>query len=160
MPGLLFVSQVALETWVEQRKIEFQGNMMTLATGEGRGRSYALDPAVLFLKVVNAAHDPNELLARVKSEVRLRELGAERVENSVVLGEIAYEVQPGFLAEGRTTAPAGAVAKEGAAGLEASGGYLGRQVGEPARSGPMPWDLEEKRKEAEALAHFLLENLS
>jgi hypothetical protein len=163
MPGLLFVSQVALETWVEQRKIEFNGNLMTLVVGEGRGRSYALDPAVLFLKVVNAAHDPNHLIAKVKSEAKLRELGAERLEDSVVLGDVAYEVQPGFLAEGAPAQAAStpqAMAEEGAPGLEASGAPSVPQAGEPARSGTLPRDLEEKRKEAEALARFLLENLS
>jgi hypothetical protein len=135
---------------------------MTLATGERRGRSYTLDPAVLFLKVVNAPQDPNQLLAKVKTEARLRELGAERVENSVVLGEIAYEVQPGFLAEGRAAsagASAHALAKEGVMGLEASGASTGRQAGGLPSGGPLPRDLEEKRKEAEALANFLLENL-
>jgi hypothetical protein len=152
MSGLLFVSQVALETWVEQRKIEFQGNVMTLVAGEGRGRSYALDPAVLFLKVVNATRDPNQLIAKVKTDAKLRELGAERVEDSVILGDVAYEVQPGFLAEGRaattTVSTSEAMAKAGSAELEAG------------RPGALPRDLEEKRKEAEALARFLLENLA
>jgi hypothetical protein len=101
MSGLLFVSQLALEAWAEQRKIEFQGNVMTLVAGGWQGRSYDLDPAVLFLKVLNAERDPHGMLAKVKTEAQLRELGAEHLEGSVVLGELAYEVQPGFLAAHR-----------------------------------------------------------
>ena len=164
MPGLLFVSQVALEAWAEQRKIDFDGNLMTLVAGDGRGRAYALDPAVLFLKVLGGERDAHQLLAKVKSEAKLRAMGAERVEDSVVLGEIAYQVQPGFLAEGRAPgalagAPGG-VAKVGTTRLEASGVPPGRQAGEAARPGSLPRDLEAKRREAEALARYLLENLS
>lgn len=164
MPGLLFVSQVALEAWAEQKKIDFQGSLMTLVAGEGRGKSYALAPAVLFLKVLGGEGDPHQLLARVKTEAKLREMGAEHVEDSVILGEVAYQVQPGFLAEGgAAAAPADAsrgVAKPGGPRLEASGVPPGRQAGEAAKAGLLPRDLEEKRREAEALARYLLENLS
>jgi hypothetical protein len=165
MPGLLFLSQIALEAWAEQKKIEFQGNLMTLAAGPQRGRAFVLVPAVHFVKVLNTDQDPNQLLAKVKTEAQLRELGAEHLENSVVLGEIAYEVHPGFLAEDRAlpttaTPKPQVVAKAGAPGLEASGAPQGRQDGETARAEPLPGYLEEKRKEAEALARFLLENLS
>jgi hypothetical protein len=52
------------------------------------------------------------------------------------------------------------VAKAPALGLEGTSDPSGRRAGEPATSGPLPKDLEGKRKEAEALARFLLENLS
>jgi hypothetical protein len=163
MPGLLFVSQVALEAWAEQRKIDFEGDVMTLAAGDGRGRSYALDPAVLFLKVLNGERDPNQLVAKVKTLSRLKELGAEHLEDSVVLGEVAYQVQPGFLAEDRASGAAALqrpVAKGGGARLQASGDSPVGQVGERARAEALPRGLEEKRREAEALARYLLENLS
>jgi len=161
MPALLFASQVAIETWAEQKKIEFQGNVMTLVAGEGCGRSYALVPAVLFLKVVGGECDPNQLVAKVKTEAKLRELGAEHLETSVVLGDVAYEVQPGFLAEGRAAASRQqAVAGAGEAGLEAPGEPREGQTSGSARVEPLPKELEEKRREAEALARYLLENLS
>ncbi len=160
MPGLLFVSQVALEAWAEQRKVDLQGDVMTLAAGEGRGRSYDLDPAVLFLRVLNGETDPNHLLAKVKTAAKLQALGAEHVEDSVVLGDVAYQVQPGFLAEGRSTFDArspDAVAKPGAAGLRAP---AGRRASGAPKAELLPRELEERRREAEALARYLLENLS
>ncbi len=190
--GLLFVSQAMLDSWADQGKIDFVGNVMTLLQGEGKGRSYALDPAVRFLKVIGAEADPHRLVAKVKQVSHLRDMGAEQVENSVIVGDIAYEVEPGFLAEvsvlqaaaaaqpsatgrvrvedstskaepsapparGRPEAPVPPVPAAPPPSAEKTGGPPPRPG---ARPPPLPRDLEEKRKEAEALARFLLDNLS
>ncbi len=97
MAGLLFVSQAVLEAWSEQGKIACSGLTMTVCQGAGAGRSYALDPAVRFLKVVGDETDPHRLVSKVKTDAQLRELGAERLGDSVLLGDVGYEVQPGFL---------------------------------------------------------------
>ncbi len=99
MSGLLFVSQAMLDSWAEAGKIDFVGNVMTLLSGDGKGRSYALDPAVRFMKVLGDEKDPNGLLHKVKSVAQLKELGADPAGDSCILGDVAYEVQPGFLAE-------------------------------------------------------------
>ncbi len=142
MGGLLFVSQAALDSWAGQGKIDFVGNVMTLLVGEGRGRSYALDPAVRFLAVVGADADPHGLLRKVKSAAQLAALGADQVGDSVLIGDVAYQVEPGFLAEVSALRAAAA------------------PPAPRAPAAPLPRELEEKRKEAEALARFLLENLS
>ncbi len=174
--GLLFVSQAMLDAWAEQGKIDFVGNVMTLLNGEGRGRRYALEPAVRFLKVLGADADPNALLTKVKPVSQLREMGAEQVERSVVLGDLAYEVEPGFLAEVSALQAAAAAQRNpalradlaqarAAAGLPSPGAPPPPKAAPaPGRAAPsarpMPKDLEERRKEAEALARFLLDNLS
>jgi hypothetical protein len=166
MAGLLFVSQAMLETWAEQGKIEFQGDVMTLLSGEGRGRSYALEPAVRFLKLLGAEQDPNGLLAKVKTGAQLRELGAEHLDSSVIVGDVGYEVQPGFLAEVAALQAAAATVAHGSGGAPAASRTPAGSAPAPAAGGkavrptPLPRELEEKRKEAEALARFLLENLS
>lgn len=182
MAGLLFVTQVMLDSWAEQGRIDFVGNVMTLLAGEGRGRSYALDPAVRFLKVIGAETDPNGLLRKVKPVAQLRELGAEVVDGSVLLGDLGYEVEPGFLAEMSalqaaaaakvepsqarqapappppSAAPAPAV--QGARPPQPSPAPAPPATPRPYGSGPLPKELEERRQEAEALARFLLDNLS
>ncbi len=164
MAGLLFVSQAILDSWAEQGKIEFAGNVMTLLAGDGKGRSYALDPAVRFMSVLGSEGDPNGLVKKVKSVAQLREMGAEPVDDSCILGDTAYEVQPGFLAEvsalqaAAAAPPAPAVAAEKPPGAPVAGEAAARS--RPLGGGPLPKDLEDKRKEAEALARFLLENLS
>ncbi len=166
MSGLLFVSQAMLETWAEQGKIEFAGNVMTLLAGDGRGRKYALDPAVRFLKVVGGDGDPHSLVHKVKSVAQLREMGAEPVDDSCILGDTAYEVQPGFLAEGAALQAAASARPltpppiPGAAPAIASPAPGAPAPAAGPAGAPLPRDLEERRKEAEALARYLLENLS
>lgn len=173
MGGLLFVTQAMLDSWAGQGKIDFVGDVMTLLAGEGRGRSYALEPAVRFMKLLGEGVDPNGLVHKVKSVTQLREMGAEPVDDSCILGDHAYEVQPGFLAEAAalqaaaTAAPdcAAAAGEPSEAPLLRADQPLSAPVGGEARSRPLgttplPRELEEKRKEAEALARFLLENLT
>jgi len=192
-PGLLFVSQAMLASWAEQGKIDFVGNVMTLLQGEGKGRSYALEPAVRFMKVIDGGADPNQLLAKVKQVSQLKEMGAEQFEDSVIMGDVGYEVQPGFLAEVSALQAAAAAQKHpevraeiaeprtvihapltlAPAQIDAAPQAPAARQAEPGevpppqpqtrrstRSTPMPRELEEKRKEAEALARFLLDNLS
>jgi hypothetical protein len=182
MSGLLFVSQAMLDSWAEQGKIDFVGNVMTVLAGDGKGRSYALDPAVRFKKVIGDEKDPNALLHKVKSMAQLRELGAEPAGDSCILGDVAYEVEPGFLADAsalqaaataqgaprpKPPEPAAAPPPATPEGAGASGAPSAPPPSDPATArsrplgaGPLPKELEERRKEAEALARFLLENLS
>jgi hypothetical protein len=168
MSGLLFVSQAMLDSWAEQGKIDLVGNVMTLLAGEGKGRSYALDPAVRFMKVLGVDADPHALVHKVKSVAQLRELGADPAGDSCILGDVAYEVQPGFLAEAAalqavaaaqpSSPPPRARPSERTAPPQpgAEAGARSRPLG----TAPLPKELEDKRKEAEALARFLLDNLS
>ncbi|HTP26077.1 MAG TPA: hypothetical protein VMK12_10510 [Anaeromyxobacteraceae bacterium] len=170
MSGLLFVSQALLDSWAEQGKIDFRGGVMTLLERGVPGRSYALEPASHFLKLVGAERDPHELLGRVKTDAQLRRLGAEKLADSVLVGDVAYEVQPGFLAEvsGLAKKSEGSTAvspskeehsppQEGG-GDVVSGPAVYPSEGQPS-SPPLPDELEKKRTEAEALARFLLRNL-
>jgi len=175
--GLLFVSQALIDTWAEQGRIDFVGNVMTLLAGDGRGRRYALEPAVRFLKVLGVERDPHQLLAKVKPVAQLRAMGAEAVENSVVLGDAAYEVEPGFLAEvsaieaavnaplpDASSRPQPASPRPEPRAPQAPSAAAPAapppRVDRGARPAGSPRDLEERRKEAEALARFLLDNLS
>lgn len=168
MSGLLFVSQAMLDSWAEQGKIDFVGNVMTLLAGDGKGRSYALDPAVRFMKTLGEEKDPNGLLHKVKSVAQLKEMGADPAGDSCILGDVAYEVQPGFLAEASalqaaaTAQPASPSPREKPAERPTAPqqDQAAAARSRPLGTTPLPKELEEKRKEAEALARFLLENLS
>ena len=171
MAGLLFVSQAMIDSWADQGRIDFVGNVMTLLSGEGRDRSYALEPAVRFLALLGADADPHRLLKKVKSLAQLRELGAEVVDASVVLGDVAYEVEPGFLAETSALQAAAAARTAPARAAPAPSPDPSPSPAPPApspappavarpASGPLPANLEARRKEAEELARFLLDKLS
>jgi hypothetical protein len=184
MAGLLFVSQAMIDSWADQGRIDFVGNVMTLLSGDGRDRSYALEPAVRFLALLGADTDPHQLLKKVKSLAQLRELGAEVVDASVVLGDVAYEVEPGFLAESSALQAAAAARVDPA--RAAPDRAAAAPAAPPARPAPgpaplspppgpapapppaatrpppgqLPANLEARRKEAEELARFLLDKLS
>src|SRR5512138_1895358 len=150
MGGLLFVSQAMLDSWAEQGKIDFVGNVMTLLSGEGKGRSYALEPAVRFLKVLGEDADPNGLVHKVKSAAQLKEMGAEPVDDSCILGDTAYEVQPGFLAEAAAL-QAAATAQATRPSARPQPDRTAAQPGQgasarsrPLGTTPLPKDLEEK----------------
>jgi len=158
MAGLLFVSQAILDTWAGQGKIDFAGNVMTILSGDGMGRAYSLVPAVRVLRVVGAESDPHGLVRKVKAEAQLRELGAEILADAVVLGDVAYEVEPGFLAEAAALQAAAASRADPAR----APGPPPADAAPPPADGPDPdpQGLEKRRQEAETLARFLLENLS
>jgi hypothetical protein len=173
MGGLLFVSQSILDSWAGQGKIDFSGNVMAILSGDGQGRSYRLEPAVRFLKVVGGEADPHQLLHKVKGEVQLREMGAEVMDGAVILGEVGYEVEQGFLAEASALQhaaaspadPARAASRQPAPAPpppphEGAAAGAAATPAVPGPATPSPEELEQRRKEAEELARFLLENLS
>ncbi len=160
MSGLLFVSQAILDVWAAQGKIDFSGNVMAVLSGDGQGRTYRLEPAVRFLKVVGGDADPHQLLHKVKGEVQLRDMGAEVMAGTVLLGDVGYEVEQGFLAEREALQQAAASRADPARATSAAAPGQPPAPQPAARVAPSPKDLEQRRKEAEELARFLLENLS
>lgn len=150
--GLLFVSQALLAAWAGQGRIDLDGRSIALLGGQARGRRYALVPAVRFLRVAGGGEDAHGLVARVKSLDQVREIGGEAMADSVVMGEVAYEVEPGFLAE--------ASAVEAAARTAPAGPATSTSAPSTGGSPEEPRDLDDRRREAEALARFLLDNLS
>jgi hypothetical protein len=153
MPGgLLFLSQALLDAWTERERVEVSVDAVTLRGGGGEVRRYALVPAVRFLRVTGGGGDPHGLVARVKTTAQLRSLGAEALGGSVVMGEVAYEVEAGYLAEAAAVRAASAVRPGFAPPARVAG--TSAAAGSGAGS-----DREERRREADALARFLLDNL-
>lgn len=92
----LFISQERLDEWTADDKASLIDNRLTLTE---LGRAFAVEPAVRFMKVAGDEEDPNDLINRVKTEGELVELGADLYMNSVIHGDVAYDVQPGFVGQ-------------------------------------------------------------
>ncbi|WP_373048258.1 hypothetical protein [Vulgatibacter sp.] len=92
MQGLLFVPQPVLDAWLEAGQADVTAEGLHL----GEGRPLALAPAVRLLEMLEGADDAG-LLGKVKSEASLRVLGGEPCGDSLLLGEVVYAVEPGFL---------------------------------------------------------------
>lgn len=92
----LFISVERLDNWTMEGRAALEGDRMTLIE---LGRAFAMKPAVCFVKVTGSDSDPNDLIGRVKSKDDIDAMGAEQFENSVILGDLAYDVIDGFIGE-------------------------------------------------------------
>ena len=60
------------------------------------GRSFKLRTAVRFLSVIEGA-DAHGLIGRVKTDEQLAEMGGEHYGASVIIGDVGYECEEGFI---------------------------------------------------------------
>ena len=95
MQNRVFFAQAALDVWLADGAIELTGTELTIAA---ETRRYRLAEAQHVIREVTGSPDANELIGRVKSTQYLEELGAELMEGSMILGDNAYDVIPGFMA--------------------------------------------------------------
>lgn len=102
MGDLKFVPQSMLDVWADLGKIELEGETLRIPA---ENVTFQLTPAVRFLSLLEG-QDTHKLLQKVKAESYVREIGGEVVTDSCLVGETAYQVQPGFLAEGEALAAA------------------------------------------------------
>jgi hypothetical protein len=110
----LFLPQAQLEEWALDDKADIKDGVLVVAGEEG---VYPVTPAVHLVQVVSG-EDSQGLISKVKTEEQLKSLGAEQMADSVLLGETAYEVVPGYVAE-VPLSPSDAGSGEGKSGSEA-----------------------------------------
>ncbi len=144
MADYLFVPQSVLDKWSEQGRVQVEGQVLTIL---GDNKSFQLTSAVRFLKM-EAGEDTAHLLQKVKTTDALKQMGAEHYLESVILGEAAYRVQQGFLAE------ASALRRAAAAAQAAAKKRAGQAKPGAAQT------KGEKEGEQDLLEQFLLDNLS
>lgn len=90
----VFFPQEALDRWLREGQVDLSGAELTI---RARRRRYRLVEAVRVLAEVSGQPDVNEIVGRVKTVAFLTELGAELLGKSMVIGDNAYEVVPGWL---------------------------------------------------------------
>lgn len=98
----LFLPQNTLEEWALAEKADIREGRLGLT---GESATFAVEPAVHVLRLVSG-EDAAGLVSKVKTERQLATLGAEQMADSVLLGEAAYEVVPGYVADVPDPAPA------------------------------------------------------
>jgi hypothetical protein len=92
----LFISVERLDTWTIEGRASLDGDLKTLTE---LNRSFAMKPAVHFLRSAGSDGDPYDLVGRVKSKDALDEMGADVFEKSVIYKDTAYDVIEGFIGE-------------------------------------------------------------
>lgn len=100
----LFLPQATLEQWAAEGRGDLKEGTLYVDS-EKPGHQVA--PAVHFARLVSGT-DAKRLLETVKTSAQLEQMGAEQMLDSVIVGDDAYEVVPGYLAEIASSAPAAA----------------------------------------------------
>ncbi len=91
----LFLPQAQLEEWALDDKADVKDGVLAVTGEEG---VYPVTPAVHIRQLVTG-EDTEGLVTKVKTEDQLKALGAEQMADSVLLGDTAYEVVPGYVAD-------------------------------------------------------------
>ena len=94
MQNRVFFPQSAVDQWGIDGKIDLlAGELILLA----EGRRYKVEEAVRIVTEVTGANDDRKIIGRVKAKRALDEVGAELLETSMILGDNAYDVVPGWM---------------------------------------------------------------
>ena len=96
----LFLPEKMLEEWSVSEKADLAEGKLVVKDGNS---SHPAIGAVHFSKLVTG-DDTHSLIGKVKTQTQLAALGAEHLQDSVILGDTAYEVVPGFVTEVVTAA--------------------------------------------------------
>ena len=94
MQNRVFFPQTAVDQWGIDGKIDLVGNELILLA---EGRRYKVEEAVRIVTEVTGANDDRKIIGKVKPKRALDEIGAELLETSMILGENAYDVVPGWM---------------------------------------------------------------
>lgn len=90
----VFFPRETLDVWLSDDSALLERDKLTLRS---TGQTYRVTEALRILREVSGAGDREHLAGKVKTVARARELGAEILGGSMVLGELAYEVVFGWL---------------------------------------------------------------
>jgi hypothetical protein len=93
MENRVFFPQIALDTWVLDGRVELGGDELLLPEDE---RRYRVEESVRIVAELTGAECPHGLIGKVKPRKHLLSLGAELMEQSMILGDHAYDVVPGW----------------------------------------------------------------
>jgi len=136
----LFWPQETMDEWIVDEKVTIDGDVLLIREAH---KSYHISQAVYFEADVGGGGDPHGLVGRVKETATLEKLGAEHYMDSVLLGDSAYKVTPGF-----TGVPFAVEAK-----AERGGDITGAVITQAGGK------TDAENGDRELLARFLLDNL-
>lgn len=92
----VFVSQNCIDRWHGAGGIALDGELLRFYAVPGT--SLFINPSVYFERIDGGETDPYDIVGSVKTASELAQMGAEHFATSVVLGDYAYTVNPGFIA--------------------------------------------------------------
>lgn len=93
-PNRVFFPQPLLDAWIADERVDITGTDLLL---RDEGRRYEIAEAVHVMRDAAGGGDEQKLLGKVKTREQLLEIGAEVFEGSMIIGDDAYDVTPGFI---------------------------------------------------------------
>ncbi len=93
MRNRVFFPQACLDQWGVEGKIELTPTELVILA---EGRRYEITEVVHVVVEVTGAPDPHGIVGKVKAKTELENIGAEILENSMIIGDNAYDVVPGW----------------------------------------------------------------
>ena len=103
----MFFAQEAVDRWLESGRVSLDGDVLALRGGP----RFRLTSGVVFRTEVASGEDLLQLCGKAKSVDEVAAMSGELVTGSVLIGDHAYEVTDGFLAELLDAAPGGDVVR-------------------------------------------------
>ncbi|HKP61406.1 MAG TPA: hypothetical protein VJV78_31975 [Polyangiales bacterium] len=91
----MFFGQEAVDRWLESGQVSLEGEVLTLRNGP----RFRLTSGVVFRVEVASGEDVLQLCGKAKTVDEVAAMNGELVTGSVLIGDHAYEVTDGFLAE-------------------------------------------------------------
>ncbi len=93
-PNRVFFPQAAVDQWLSEGRLEVIERELCISS---HPRRYRLVEAAYVVAEVTGAPDDDDLVGRVKSLTYLEALGAEVLGDSMILGDSAYDLVPGWV---------------------------------------------------------------
>ena len=106
-PDRLFFAQEVVDGWLEGGQASLEGDELTHQAGP----RFKLTGGVVFRAEVGSGHDGLGLCGKVKTVDEVEALNGELVIGSALIGDHAYEVTDGFLAEPLAAAHGGEIVR-------------------------------------------------
>jgi len=97
MAEKLFFSQDILDAWCEEEKVSVDGEVLTI--NKTPPVRFKLIPAYRIIKVAGDDEDARKWVNKVKTRDELVTAGADVYMNSIIVDEVAYDAEYGYLAE-------------------------------------------------------------
>jgi hypothetical protein len=91
----IFVAQSALDRWMSAGGASLEADLMKLSAVPGV--NFYINPGVHFVSLDGGGTDPYDIIGSVKTSHELAQLGGDHYDASVIIGDSAYSVRPGFV---------------------------------------------------------------
>jgi hypothetical protein len=94
----IFVAQTLADSWLAAGRVQLERDLLRLPDPSGGVVDLFINPAVFFERIDGTEADVHAVVGKVKTAQELAQMGADHYESSVVMGDFAYTVVPGYLA--------------------------------------------------------------